>query len=68
MKRIQPRIRGRSRQPLPACVFKEIWAAVDREARRHKVSRSWVIACIVGEYFHLDVMSYLERDERRRVA
>lgn len=37
------------RPPLPSCVLQEIWVGIDRLARKHKVSRSWVIATILAE-------------------
>jgi hypothetical protein len=47
----QPSIKGRHRDPLPACVLHDISVEVERLARRYKVSRSWVIATILADSF-----------------
>jgi hypothetical protein len=39
------------RSPLPACVLKDIYDAVDRRARKFGVSRSFVIAVALAEVF-----------------
>jgi hypothetical protein len=52
MRRQRP-IKG-GRQPLPACVIKDIKIAVDRLATRYKVSRSFVIAVTLADVFGID--------------
>lgn len=49
----QKPIKG-GRQPLPACVMKEIWNEVDRQARRFRVSRSFVIATALAHTFGIE--------------
>jgi len=44
VERRQRRIPGYRRESLPACVIKEILQAVEKEAMKHKVSKSFVIA------------------------
>jgi hypothetical protein len=39
------------REPLPACVLKSIYQEVDRQARKHHVSRSFVIATVLAKAF-----------------
>lgn len=46
----QPRVAG-GRDPLPACVLHDIWRDVERDAVQYGVSRSWVIATILGEHY-----------------
>ncbi len=48
--RRQKPVRG-GRQPLPATVLKDIYRRVDDEARRHNVSRSFVIAVALAHAF-----------------
>lgn len=51
--RRQPPVKG-GRQPLPACVLREIHSKVERLARIHKVSRSFVIATILADALKID--------------
>lgn len=48
--RRQKPVRG-GREPLPACVLGEIREAVEREAARWKVSKSFVIAVALAHTF-----------------
>ena len=48
--RRQRPIRG-GRDPLPSCVLKEIRDAVEREAARYNVSKSFVIAVALAHAF-----------------
>lgn len=48
--RRQKSVRG-GREPLPSCVIKEIRNAVEREADRYGVSKSFVIAVRLAESF-----------------
>lgn len=41
------------RHALPSCVLKEIAAHIEREASRYHVSRSFVIATILGHALHV---------------
>jgi predicted nucleic acid-binding protein len=52
MMRIQKRVRG-GRKPLPATVLREIREKIEQLARRHKVSKSFVIATILAEALHV---------------
>lgn len=49
--RSQPRLRGISRDPLGSAVLHEIREAVTREAFKHGVSRSFVVATILADHF-----------------
>lgn len=49
MKRQKP-VKG-GREPLPACVLKEIRSAIEREAERYGVSKSFVIAVALAKAF-----------------
>ena len=60
----QPRLRL-PRQPLPACVAKEIWSAVDRDARRFDCSRSWIIAVTLATYYDIDIIRPGEMKRKR---
>lgn len=51
--RRQTPVRG-GREPLPACVIGHIREAVQREADRWGVSRSFVIAVALAEFFGID--------------
>jgi len=42
------------RDSLPACVLKEIRIAVEKEAMRHGVSKSFVIAVALARAFKID--------------
>jgi len=52
------------RDPLPACVLHEIHHRVDAKAREFGVSRSWVIATILADYF--DVKEQVSFTSSRR--
>lgn len=52
MRRQKP-IKG-GRQPLPSCVLKDIRTEVERVAKKHDVSRSFVIAVALAETFGID--------------
>lgn len=51
--RRQRPIRG-GRAPLPSCVLNTIHEAVDRDARKYGVSRSWVIAVILARAYRIE--------------
>jgi hypothetical protein len=51
--RRQRPVRG-GRDPLPSCVLHEIRQAVEKEAMRYGVSKSFVIACILKKAFNID--------------
>lgn len=51
--RRQRPIKG-GRDPLPACVIRDIRHEVERLAKRHNVSRSFVIAVALAEAFGID--------------
>jgi hypothetical protein len=66
MARRQRAIKG-GRLPLPACVLKEIRAAVEVTAARYDVSRSFVIAVALADAFGIvDQESYLVDEKRKR--
>ena len=56
--RYRTRVRQRpvegGRVPLPACVLKDIWKEVDRQAARFGVSRSFVIATALAHTFGIE--------------
>ncbi len=56
-RRHQPPVRG-GRDPLPSCVVGSLYHRVDEDARRNNVSRSWVVAAILGDHYGIDVPSY----------
>lgn len=49
--RSQPRIKGTSRDPLGSAVLHDIREAVTKEALKHGVSRSFVVATILADHF-----------------
>jgi hypothetical protein len=48
--RRQRPIKG-GRDPLPSCVIHEINQAVTREAHIHRVSKSWIVAVALADFF-----------------
>jgi len=57
--RRQRPIKG-GREPLPACVIKDIAIVVEQLARQHKVSKSFVIAVALADQFGItEQESYL---------
>lgn len=62
--RRQKPVRG-GREPLPACVLKEIHHTVEALAARHRVSKSFVIAVALAEQFGIDEQeTYLPQPRR----
>jgi hypothetical protein len=51
--RRQRPIKG-GREPLPSCVIKDISREVDRLARLHRVSKSFVIAVALADQFGIE--------------
>jgi hypothetical protein len=51
--RKQKPIRGKPREALPACVLHNIKSAVEKEAMRYGVSKSFVIAVILADWFNI---------------
>ena len=51
--RRQKPVKG-GREPLPASVLKEILKAVEKEAMRYGVSKSFVIAVVLAKAFKID--------------
>jgi hypothetical protein len=65
--RRQRPIRG-GRLPLPSTVLKDIDHAVEKEANRHRVSKSWVIATILAYHFGIDEqISYLPQPKAQHM-
>lgn len=56
-RRHQPPVRG-GRDPLPSCVTGDLWLAVNTDAVRHGVSRSWVIATILGHHYDIETAPF----------
>jgi len=57
----QKPIKG-GRTALPSCVIKDIYTEVERIAKRHRVSRSFVIAVALADQFGIDEQEhYLTR-------
>lgn len=54
----QPRIHGITRDSLPSCVVGEIKRAVEKDALRHSVSKSWVVAVILANHYKIDIPEY----------
>lgn len=46
------------RQSLPSCVIKSIKDAVSRDAIRHDVSKSFVIAVILADHYRIKIERY----------
>jgi len=64
----QKPIKG-GRQPLPSCVIKDISREVERLARQHHVSKSFVIAVALAEQFGIEEQeTYLPQPRRLRRA
>jgi hypothetical protein len=56
------------RESLPSCVLAEIEYAVEREANRHRVSKSWVIATILAYHFGIEEqVSYLPQPKAKHM-
>jgi hypothetical protein len=51
--RFQRRIPGVRREALPSCVFTNLHRAVEQDASRYGVSRSWVVAVILAAHYQL---------------
>lgn len=71
--RTQPRIAGASRIPSYSSLLPQLRRAVDAEARRFNVSRSFVIATALGDALGIDVERYdlpvkLNGAKKRRAA
>lgn len=61
--RIQKRLRrGEKRIPLPACVIKEINLAVEKDAKEFGVSKSFVIAVILGNAYGIARQEQIEEN------
>ena len=54
VERRQKRIPGYRRESLPACVIKEILQAVEKEAMKYHVSKSFVIAVRLAKSYGID--------------
>ena len=54
------------RQALPSCVLREIHQAVNFSARKFNVSRSWVVATALADFFGISLERYDEADEQER--
>jgi hypothetical protein len=48
--RRQSPIKG-GREALPSCILKDIHRIVEHEAHIHKVSKSWVVAVALADFF-----------------
>lgn len=57
-RRNQPRISGITRVPTHASTFPDLYARVDKDAKHAGVSRSWVIACILSDHYHIQTADY----------
>lgn len=64
-RRRQRPIKG-GRQPLPACVIKDIAREVERLARVHRVSKSFVIAVALAAQFEIDEQESYLVDVKKR--
>jgi hypothetical protein len=54
------------RDPLPACVLGEIRREVERTAARFRVSRSFVIAVALADYFGIAEQEQFSEPQRLR--
>lgn len=67
-RRSQPRLgHGQVREALPSCVQDTIRAQVENDAATYGVSRSWVVASIVAEYYRIPCATFREGVGRRRM-
>jgi hypothetical protein len=64
--RRQKPVKG-GRESLPSCVVKELKRAIEHEAHHYQVSKSFVIAVRLADTFGIDIESYIERRQLRRV-
>jgi hypothetical protein len=59
------------RDSMPACVIKEILDCVRRESLRYNVSKSFVVATIVADFFGIEAqehyITFKEKHQIRRV-
>lgn len=63
--RFQRRVDG-GRDQLPSCVLPKIKAAVERDAKRFDVSRSFVIAVAIADHYGIDDQERIEDPGKRR--
>jgi len=61
----QPRIPGVRRETAHATMLKELKQMVERDARMAGVSRSWVIAVILGDHYHVQTADYRKAVRQR---
>ena len=57
----QPRIPGVRRKPIAGAVLREIDERLEETCRRFRVSRSFVVAVALAEFFGLEVDTWRER-------
>ena len=62
--RRQKPVKG-GRLALPSCVIKDIYAAVDRDAKRFGVSRSFVIATALAEAMGVKIAEDYREPQRQ---
>lgn len=62
----QPRIQGLTRIPTHAAIMPEVEDRVLQDAHHYGVSKSWVRAVIIAEYYGIDIPSY--KPKRRKSA
>ncbi len=55
------------RTALPSCVVKEIEAAVLYIAKHEGVSKSWVVATALADFFGISIERYDGRETKRRL-
>lgn len=61
----QPRILGVKRVPLGSCLLKDLRRHVAEDARREGVSKSWVVAVILADHYHMQTADYRDAVRRR---
>jgi len=63
--RSQPRLKGASRDPLGSAVLHSIREAVTREAHKYAVSRSFVVATILADFFGIGEQIRYQTERRQ---
>lgn len=63
--RTQPKLKHK-REPISQSVQKEIRTAIQHTANKFNVSKLWVVAVVLGDYFGIDIISYIEKPVKLR--
>ena len=61
----QPKIKG-GRDRTYSAIWHKLNMEVQKEADRHDVSKSWVIACAVAAFFNVNIPTYYNKKGKVR--